>query len=141
MLDLEVKDVRVIFRPIWDALEEEVGKENLRFPKEIILMGGAPGAGKGTHTRFIMQARGLTCPPIVMSELLTTPEMERLKAQGGIVGDKEAVSALVRELLKPIYHCILSITISFVSIRHSKQRQPLQQDWQQRLIPWNGLFL
>jgi adenylate kinase len=103
MLDLEVKDVRVIFRPIWDALEEEVGKENLRFPKEIILLGGAPGAGKGTHTQFIMQARGLTCPPIVMSELLTTPEMERLKAQGGMVGDKEAVSALLRELLKPIY--------------------------------------
>jgi adenylate kinase len=50
-----------------------------------------------------MQARGLTCPPIVMSELLTTPEMESLKAQGGMVGDKEAVSALLRELLKPIY--------------------------------------
>jgi adenylate kinase len=50
-----------------------------------------------------MQARGLTCPPIVMSELLTTPEMEKLKAQGGMVGDKEAVSALLRELLKPIY--------------------------------------
>src|SRR5262245_17264294 len=103
MLDLEVKDVRVIFKPIWDALEESVGKENLRFPKEIILLGGAPGAGKGTQTMFIMQARGLTCPPIVMSELLTSPEMEKLKAQGGMVGDKEAVSALLRELLKPIY--------------------------------------
>jgi adenylate kinase len=103
MIDLEVKDVRVIFRPIWDALEEEVSRENLRFPKEIILLGGAPGAGKGTQTRFIMQARGLTCPPIVMSELLTTPEMERLKAQGVMVGDKEAVSALLRELLKPVY--------------------------------------
>ena len=103
MLDLEVKDVRVIFKPIWDALEESVGKENLRFPKEIILLGGAPGAGKGTQTQFIMQARGLTCPPIVMSELLTTPEMEKLKAQGGMVGDKEAVSALLHELLKPIY--------------------------------------
>ena len=91
MVDLEVKDVRVIFKPIWDALEEEVGHQNLRFPKEIILLGGAPGAGKGTQTQFIMQARGLTCPPIVMSELLTTPEMEGLKAQGGMVGDKEAV--------------------------------------------------
>lgn len=102
-LDLEVKDVRVIFAPIWDALEDEVGRENLRFPKEIILLGGAPGAGKGTQTEFIMKARGLTCPPIVMSELLTTPEMERLKAQGGMVGDKEAVTALLRELLKPTY--------------------------------------
>ncbi len=59
------------------------------FPKEIILLGGAPGAGKGTQTQFIMRARGLTCPPIVISDLLTTPEMERIKAQGGMVGDKE----------------------------------------------------
>src|SRR4029434_9019272 len=50
-----------------------------------------------------MQARGLTCPPIVMSELLTTPEMEKLKAQGGMVGDKEAVTALLRKLLEPTY--------------------------------------
>jgi adenylate kinase len=102
-LDLEVKDVRVIFTPIWDALETEVGSEHLRFPKEIILLGGAPGAGKGTQTQFIMEARGLTCPPVVMSELLTTPEMEKLKAQGGMVGDAEAVAALLRELLKPRY--------------------------------------
>jgi adenylate kinase len=102
-VDLEVKDVRVIFAPIWEALEEEVGRENLRFPKEIILLGGAPGAGKGTQTDFIMRARGLTCPPIVMSELLTTPEMERIKAEGGMVGDKEAVAALLRKLLDPTY--------------------------------------
>jgi adenylate kinase len=103
VLDLEVKDVRVIFAPIWESLQEEVGREHLRFPKEIILLGGAPGAGKGTHTEFIMRARGLTYPPIVMSELLTTPEMEKLKAQGGMVGDKEAVTALLRALLEPIY--------------------------------------
>ena len=103
VVDLEVKDVRVIFTPIWDALEEQVGREQLRFPKEIILLGGAPGSGKGTHTQFIMQARGLTCPPIVMSELLTTPEMEKLKAQGVMVGDKEAVTVLLRTLLDPIY--------------------------------------
>lgn len=102
-VDLEVKDVRVIFAPIWRALEDEVGRENLRFPKEIILLGGAPGAGKGTQTEFIMATRGLTCPPIVMSALLTTPEMERIKAQGGMVGDKEAVTALLRTLLDPIY--------------------------------------
>ena len=101
LLDLEVKDVRVIFKPIWDDLAEEVGQENLRFPKEIILLGGAPGAGKGTHTRFIMQARGLTCPPIVISDLLTTPEAEKIKVQGGMVGDKEVIGLLLRKLLEP----------------------------------------
>ena len=103
IVDLEVKDAPLIFAPIWDALAEEVGLENLRFPKEMILLGGAPGAGKGTQTQFISDARGLTCPPIVMSELLTTPEMEKLKAQGVMVGDKEAVGLLLRELLNPIY--------------------------------------
>jgi len=103
ILDLEVKDARLIFTPIWQRLEEEVGRENLRFPKEIILLGGAPGAGKGTQTQFINEARGLTCPPIVMSELLTTPEMEQLKAQGGMVGDKEVVMVLLRRLLEPTY--------------------------------------
>ena len=103
MLDLEVKDARLIFNPIWESLEEEVGRQHLRFPKEIILLGGAPGAGKGTQTQFISDARGLTCPPIVISELLTGPEMEKLKAQGGMVGDKEVVTVLLRKLLEPTY--------------------------------------
>jgi adenylate kinase len=103
IVDLEVKDAHLIFTPIWEALEEQVGREHLRFPKEIILLGGAPGAGKGTQTQFINDARGLTCPPIVISELLTTPEMEALKAQGAMVGDKEVVAVLLRTLLDPIY--------------------------------------
>jgi adenylate kinase len=102
-LDLEVKDALVIFTPIWESLLEDVGLEQLRFPKEIILLGGAPGAGKGTQTQFISQARGLTCPPIVISDLLTTPEMERLKADGRMVGDTEVVAVLLRTLLEPTY--------------------------------------
>ena len=99
--DLEIKDAHVIFSTVWEALEEEVGHENLRFPKEIILLGGAPGAGKGTNTRFILQARGLTRPAIVISELLVTPEAQRIKDQGGMVGDKEVVGILLRKLLQP----------------------------------------
>src|ERR1700676_2458932 len=99
--DLEIKDAQVIFSTVWETLEEEVGHENLRFPKEIILLGGAPGAGKGTNTRFILQARGLTRPAIVISELLVTPEAQRIKDQGGMVGDKEVVGILLRRLLQP----------------------------------------
>jgi adenylate kinase len=103
VVDLEVKDARLIFTPIWQALYQEVGRQHLRFPKEIILLGGAPGAGKGTQTQFICDARGLTCPPIVMSDLLTTPEMERIKTQGGMVGDAEVLAVLLRRLLDETY--------------------------------------
>jgi adenylate kinase len=100
-LDLEIKDARVIFDTVWEALEEEVGHQNLRFPKELILLGGAPGAGKGTQTNFIMRARGLTRRPIVISELLVTPEAQKVKDQGGMVGDKEVIGILLRKLLHP----------------------------------------
>ena len=46
---LEVKDAQVIFASVWNELETEFGHENLRFSKELILLGGAPGAGKGTR--------------------------------------------------------------------------------------------
>ncbi|MDH3695324.1 MAG: nucleoside monophosphate kinase [Gammaproteobacteria bacterium] len=101
--ELEIKDAHVIFKRVWDALEEDRGHENLRFPKELILLGGAPGAGKGTQTRFIMNARGLTCPPIVVSELLTTPEAQKIKDQGQLVGDTEVIAIILRELLKEEY--------------------------------------
>lgn len=101
--DLEIKDAHVIFSTVWEAFEEEVGHENLRFPKELILLGGAPGSGKGTHTRYIMKARDLTCPPIVISQLLTTPEAQWIKDQGKMVGDTEVVGILLRELIKPKY--------------------------------------
>lgn len=99
-LDLEVKDAQLIFKAVWEELEDEVGHENLRFPKELTLLGGAPGAGKGTHTKFMMKARGFTCPTIVISQLLTTPEAQKIKDRGGMVGDKEVVDILLRRLLE-----------------------------------------
>src|ERR1041385_8043880 len=62
LTDLEIKDAQLIFESVWQDLEADFGHENLRFPKEIILLGGAPGAGKGTNTAFIARTRGLTCP-------------------------------------------------------------------------------
>ncbi len=98
--DLEIKDAQLIFDTVWDALEEARGREHLRFPKELILLGGAPGSGKGTQTQFIMRVRGLTCPPIVMSALLNMPEAQRIKDAGGLVGDKEVFEILLHKLLE-----------------------------------------
>jgi adenylate kinase len=99
--DLEIKDARIIFEPIWEDLIEQYGSNNLRFPKEIILLGGAPGSGKGTNTAFIAKTRGLTSQPIVMSALLDTPAMKRVKDAGHMIGDREVLTALLKELLKP----------------------------------------
>jgi adenylate kinase len=101
--DLEIKDAHLIFNRVWKDLEIEVGRANLHFPKELILLGGAPGAGKGTNTDFIRKVRGITARPIVISELLDSPEARKIKAGGGMVGDEEVLRLLLRELLKADY--------------------------------------
>lgn len=99
--DLEIKDAQLIFNRVWKGLEKELGRENLLFPKELILLGGAPGSGKGTNTAFICRVRGITAAPIVISQLLDSPEARTIKAGGGMVGDEEVLRLLLHELLKP----------------------------------------
>jgi len=101
--DLEIKDAVLIFNRVWKELESDPGRENLHFPKELILLGGAPGAGKGTNTDFIRKVRGISSQPIVISQLLDSPEARKIKASGGMVGDEEVLRLLLHELLKPDY--------------------------------------
>lgn len=103
LADLEIKDAQLIFESVWQELEADFGRENLRFPKEFILLGGAPGAGKGTNTQFILKTRGLTCEPIVISALLDSPAAKRIKDGGGMVGDREVIGILLRQLLREEY--------------------------------------
>jgi len=73
---------------------------------EMIWLMGAPGSGKGTNTPFILQARcalcslfggggggdagglsiassrGITASPVVLSDLLDSPEFRAIKAEG-----------------------------------------------------------
>jgi len=102
--DLEIKDAFLIFTAVWDDLHERFGRDNLRFPREIIWLGGAPGAGKGTNTPFIAETRDLTAPPIVISSLLTSPQAVNIKNAGKMVGDREVIGLLFQELLLPEYH-------------------------------------
>ena len=99
--DLEIKDAQIIFNRVWKELEGEFGRECLLFPKELILLGGAPGSGKGTNTAFIREIRGISAPPIVISQLLDSPDARSIKARGGMVGDEEVLRLLLCELLKP----------------------------------------
>lgn len=102
-IDLEVKDAQLIFNSVWKDLERDYGKHRLRFPKELILLGGAPGAGKGTNTDFIRKVRDISMPPIVVSGLLSSPEAQAIKTQGGMVGDREVVGLVFREMLSVEY--------------------------------------
>ena len=90
-----------LFEAIWSGLEKDLGTDALTFPQEIFWLNGAPGAGKGTQTDAILGALGYSAAPIVMSDLLQTPEMQAIKASGGLVGDKEVISLLFRKLVQP----------------------------------------
>lgn len=101
---INLRNAQAIFKQAFTVITEEIGgREKLIFPKEIMWLGGAPGAGKGTNTPFINRVRDITAPPIVMSDLLNSPEMQAIKDAGHLVGDAEAFELLLRELLKPIY--------------------------------------
>lgn len=102
--DLEIKDANIIFNTVWNELEAEVGGvEKMRFPKEIFWLNGAPGAGKGTNTSFIMQYRDFTGAPIIISELLTGEEAKKRIDAGLMVGDREVFNLLLRKLMDPAY--------------------------------------
>ena len=102
--DLEIKDAQLIFSAVWADLLEKHGRDHLRFPREFIWLGGAPGAGKGTNTPFIAKTRGITAPPIVVSSLLTSPQAVAIKNAGKMVGDREVIGLLFEELLSPQYY-------------------------------------
>ena len=101
--DLEVKDAQIIFDSVWSSLEREIGREKLAFPREIFWLNGAPGAGKGTNTAFILQYRDYAADPIVVSDLLSSPEAKKRIDAGMLVGDREVVEILFRKLLSPEY--------------------------------------
>src|SRR5690606_14166700 len=60
-------------------------------------------AGKGTHTRTLMVFRDFTEAPIVVSELLKSPEARKRIDAGMLVGDKEVTSLVFNRLLEPRY--------------------------------------
>ncbi len=54
-------------------------------------------------TPFIMSQRGLTAEPLEVSSLLRGPEVDAIKARGGLVGDRIVVELVLRALLAPQY--------------------------------------
>jgi len=155
--DLEVKDAQIIFNSVWEELETERGREKMRFPKELILLGGAPGSGKGTNTNYICKVRDITGEPIVISSLLDTPEMTALKNAGHMVGDREVVNILFRKMLDSEYRegvvldgfprtkvqveCIKMLYDKMVTLRREFQDTPLNVHFKQPIYHIMVLFV
>jgi len=72
-------------------------------PREIVFLGGAPGAGKGANSQYIANLRHFDAPTIVISSLLNTPTCKKLKDRGSMVDDDFVYRVLMQELQKPIY--------------------------------------
>jgi adenylate kinase len=91
---------KILFNNLWEELCEKFGERNLKFPKQVIFLNGAPGSGKGANTLGVMRALEIFTPPIEVSSLLTTPECEALKAKGQLVSDDIVVAQIMNVLLK-----------------------------------------
>ncbi|MEP4076626.1 nucleoside monophosphate kinase [Haloferula sp.] len=155
--DLEIKDAHLIFNRVWKSLESEIGRENLHFPKELILLGGAPGSGKGTNTNFIRKLRGITAEPIVISELLSSPEAQKIKAEGGMVGDEEVLRLLLYRLLEPRFRdstvldgfprttvqveCLKLFYDEMISLRREYSETPMAHHFRQPIFHIMVLFV
>ena len=129
----------------------------MRFPKELILLGGAPGSGKGTNTAYICKVRDISATPIVISSLLDTPEMQALKAEGHMVGDREVVDILFRKMLTSTYRegvvldgfprtkvqveCIKMLYDKMVTLRREFEDTPLKVHFKQPIYHIMVLFV
>lgn len=92
-----------LFNKVWPKLEHDIGLKKLCFPKHVVWLNGAPGSGKGTNTPVLMKALKITAPPVVTSDLLTTPECQATKARGALVDDALVADLLFKKLLEPQY--------------------------------------
>jgi len=93
-------EVMSFFNKCWEhAIEKLNGK--IQCPREIVWLNGAPGAGKGANTAFVLEIRGLK-RAVTMSDLLDGyPEAKCLKEKGELVPDDIVIEALLYAILNP----------------------------------------
>lgn len=96
-------EAAAIIADVWPGILVRLQQPGHVLPREVVWLGGAPGCGKGTQTAFINQIMGFHGPALVTSDLLTSPEMQRIKDSGGLVGDREVVNLLLNRLIEPRY--------------------------------------
>lgn len=94
-------EAQELFDSVWKSVIKESGGDAPHFPKSVFWLNGAPGAGKGTNTAFIMEKKGFKAGPVVVSDLLQTPEVRKIMDSGMLVGDLEVMGLLFNKLREP----------------------------------------
>lgn len=91
---------KVIFDTSWKQMETKYGDKYV-CPRELVLLNGAPGSGKGTNMPFIMRSRGLS-KAITMSQLLErSPGIKDHIDKGELVPDAMVLDALLDSVVSP----------------------------------------
>ena len=97
----EINEARQIIDRLWEDLKINLTENRLQLPKKIFWLNGAPGAGKGTHTGFILKSLALWNMPIVTSSLFESPAAKLLMNSGQLVEDRETINLLLQQLIDP----------------------------------------
>ena len=74
-----------------------------RVPHKIVWLSGAPGAGKGTNERYIIEAGHFYPSPLIASSLLNSPEMREKINRGLLLDDATVISSVFSGLQDSIY--------------------------------------
>ncbi|KAI8088833.1 adenylate kinase [Halteromyces radiatus] len=89
-----------LFHQAWKNIEQYYGMENIRLPRELFFLMGAPGAGKGTHTPLILNARGIKNSPIGISQLVQSPECRQFMDQGLLLSDSYVIELMLHAIIQ-----------------------------------------
>ncbi len=87
---------------VWSKLQNK-GAALEKFPSTVIWLSGAPGAGKGTNSRCIIERRKLYKEPLIVSGLLTAGEMQEKINKGLLLDDKTVIEIVFEALMNPAY--------------------------------------
>lgn len=87
-----------MFCRVWKRLLSEFPE--IKLPRTIVWVNGAPGAGKGTNTRNIMRVMGISTRPIIVSDLLHSPEFQQKIDQGLLIDDEEVTYLVFKRIVE-----------------------------------------
>ena len=89
-----------IFNAGWNSIKKP---NDIHFPKKILWLNGPPGSGKGTQTQLIKETLNIKPDPIIISDLLKTPEAQKIKDSGLLVNDEEVTKLLLNKLTETTF--------------------------------------